>query len=53
MLIPSSTRLTLTRLFVKRPAQARSAIEIAICVVASVVRNHLADLPPPGWPACP
>ena len=48
---PRSTRLTLKRLFANRPAGTSSAIDIAICTVASVVRKRRAALAPPGCPA--
>ncbi len=34
-----------------KPAGTSSAIDIAICTVASVVRKRRAALAPPGWPA--
>src|SRR5207302_9801262 len=37
---PSLTRLTLARLLMKSPADARSAIESAICAVTRVVRKR-------------
>ena len=43
-LIPRSTRLTFSRLLMKRPAQASSVIDSAIWAVASVVRNRWAEL---------
>ena len=39
---PRSTRLTLNRLLAKRPAATSSAIESAICAVASEVRKRAA-----------
>ena len=48
---PRSTRLTLNRLFANRPAGTSSAIDIAICTVASVVRKRRAAFAPPGCPA--
>ena len=51
--MPSSTRLTFKRLLVKRPAATSSAIEIAICAVASVARKRAAAFAPDGCPAWP
>ena len=50
---PRSTRLTLNRLRVNRPADTSSAIDSAICAVASDVRKRAADRAPDGWPLCP
>ena len=47
---PRSTRLTLTRLLTKRPAQTRSIIERTICAVTSAVRKHDAERAPDGCP---
>ena len=41
------------RLFVKSPADTSSAIDSAICVVASIARNRAAERAPDGWPAWP
>ena len=46
MLKPRSTRVTFIKLFTKRPAATRSAIESAICAVASVARKRPADRAP-------
>ena len=43
----------LSRLLVKRPAQTSSAIDSAICAVASVVRKRAAARAPDGCPAWP
>ena len=51
MLIPRSTRLTLIRLRTNNPADTSSAIDNAICAVASVVRNRDAPRAAPFWPA--
>lgn len=48
---PRSTRLTLNRLLANNPAGTSSAIDIAICTVASVVRKRRAAFAPPGCPA--
>ncbi len=50
---PRSTRLTLNRLLVKRPADASRAIESAICTVTSPMRKRAAARAPEGWPAVP
>ena len=50
---PRSTRLMLNRLRVNRPAATSNAIDSAIWVVASDVRNRAAALVPvalPDWP---
>ena len=50
---PRSTRLMFIRLFVNSPAETSSAIDSAICAVASDVRKRAAARAPDGWPACP
>ena len=50
---PRSTRLTFSRLLTKKPAAASSAIESAICAVASDERKRAAPRAPDGWPAWP
>ena len=50
---PRSTRLTFIRLLVNNPADTSSAIDRAICTVASVVRNRAAARAPDGCPDWP
>ena len=45
---PRSTRATFSRLFVNRPAEISSAIDSAICAVASVRRKRAAAFAPDG-----
>ena len=51
--IPSSTRLTLIKLRVNRPAMTSKAIDSPICAVASPLRNRFAVRPPVDRPVCP
>ena len=46
-----STLLTFSRLFANSPAGTSSAIDIAICTVASVARKRFAAFAPDGCPA--
>ena len=48
--MPRSTRLTLPRLFRKRPAEASSASERAIWAVTRPLRKRWAPREPEGWP---
>jgi hypothetical protein len=50
---PRSTRVTFIRLRVNRPAATSSAIDSAICAVASDVLNRAAARAPEGWPDWP
>ena len=49
--MPRLALLTFSRLIANSPAGTSSAIDIAICTVASVARNRFAVLAPDGCPA--
>ena len=49
--MPRFALLTFSRLIANSPAGTSSAIDIAICTVASVARNRFAALAPDGCPA--